>query len=1246
MREPRGAAPARHRWDDGVSMKPLHVAFVWHMHQPYYKDDLTSTYLLPWVRLRSAKDYYKMPALLDAYPKVRATFNLVPSLLAQIEDYGKDDSVDLFLNLSKRDAGELSSEERGFIIRWMRESPRALRVQQSPRYLELASRQADAQFTTQDMLDLQVWFNLAWCDPAWAESDPRLAELKRKDRDFSEADKKPLFQAQTEIMQKVIPKYRELADRGQVELTFSPYYHPILPLLCHVDSARTANPQIQLPERHFSHREDAERQIELGQGLFERMLARRPTGMWPSEMAVGESVVGLATKANLDWMISDEEVLARSLDTQFQRDHEGRVNAPDQLYQPYRVEREGKSLAMVFRDSQISNSIGFDYQRMSSVDAARSLVGRLQGIREQQGDKNYLAVIALDGENAWEFYPRDGHDFLNALYTELEASTDIVTTTVSDFLRDHPAEQNLHHLHTGSWIGASLDTWIGDPEHNIAWELLAETRSWLDDQSRQRPQLADAAALGWREILITEGSDWFWWFSRKHDSGMDTIWDNQFRLHLRNVYKVMGQRAPARLFQPIIQRMPTPERRVPAEAISPKSRSDAAWSKAGYYIVGSGFGALHRPAGVVERVYYGGDAERIYLRIDTPRAPAELEAQKIELWLYCSGVPADDVGGEVELPLPVTAAADFGFDAAHVVRITPHSRGASVTVARVDAEQKRAEPMAEFDESDPLFVSIPLKLLDRRGGETIELSLVVSREGRDIEQVPPSGSLGLRIPGDGGPSASPGPAQLKILVATSELAPFAKAGGVADVAASLCKELRRLGHDVRVVMPRYRQVDAARFELRPVVHDLQVPLGAQTMPATILEGRLGDLVVYFVDCPPLYDRDGMYGFGDDDARSVYFSRALLEMLPALQFTPDVIHIHDWYAALVPNLVDRVYTEGPSAEVATVLTIHNLAAQGVFGFGALTLAGLDKWGLIRVGIPGLDNVVNVLGRGIHFADVVNTVSERYAAEIQTPEFGEGLDELIRSHAHKLHGIVNGIDYDIFDPMRDPNIPHHYSSSNTEPKALCRAELRSELGLEQVDQPLCAMVSRLYDVKGLDLVEQAMPALMQFGVQVAVIGTGDRRYEDMFRRFASERPGQVAAVIGFDAPLVQRIYAGADMLWMPSRYEPGGLAQLIALRYGTIPVVRATGGLADTIKDYDPVASKGNGFTFTPYDPWQFYGAVVRAAETYRHPSLWKWLVSRAMTEDVSWSRSAQRYVRLFHSAIAARREHRGVAAIPD
>jgi starch synthase len=1214
-------------------MKPLHVAFVWHMHQPYYKDDLTSTYLLPWVRLRSAKDYFKMPALLDGYPKVRATFNLVPSLLAQIEDYGKEDSVDLFLNLSRRPATDITPEERDFILKWMRESPRALRVQQSQRYLELASRSLDAQFTVSDIRDLQVWFNLAWCDPVWMENDPHLAELKRKDRDFAEEDKSILFAAQLERIRSIVPKYRELADRGQAELTFSPYYHPILPLISHVDSARSANPQIQLPERHFSHREDAERQIELGMGLFERMLGRRPKGMWPSEMAVGESVIGLAEKAKLDWMISDEEVLARSLEGQFNRD--------EHLYQPKRVAREGGEVSMVFRDSQLSNVIGFDYQRMPSINAARDLVGRLRRIRDVQGDRDFLAVIALDGENAWEFYPRDGHDFLNALYTELESASDIVTTTVSDYLAEHPAQNQLHHLHTGSWIGASLDTWIGDPEHNVAWDLLAETRDWLDAQSQQRPKDSQQAMSAWREILITEGSDWFWWFSRKHDSGMDPIWDNQFRLHLRNVYKLMGARAPARLFQPIIKRTPIPERGVPSTTISPKSRHDPAWALAGYYLVGSGFGALHRPAGVVERVYYGNDDKNMYFRIDSPRSGAELEQQNVEFWLYIAGAPAGDGKGDLELPLPRASIGELGFDPAYVVRITPRAQGGKVTVGKVIEPLTAGKAEATWDVDDPFAVAIPFARLGKRPGDAFELALVVSRDDRDIEVVPPSGALGVRVPGDTPTGEVKNVPKIKVLVATAELAPFAKLGGVADVAPALSKELHRLGHDVRIVLPRYRQVDIARYQLRPVVTDLQVPLGTDRLPATIFEGRLGELVVYFIDCPPLYDRDGMFGFGDDDARSVYFCRAALEMLPALEFFPDVIHVHDWWGALIPNLLDRVYDADRYADIATALTIHNLSAQGVFGFGAIMLAGLQEWGLIRLGIPGLDNVVNVLGRGIHFADVVNTVSERYAKEIQTPEYGEGLDELLRRNTHKLHGILNGIDYEIFDPQRDPNIPHHYSADAPQAKALDRAALRSELGLEDVNRPLCAIVSRFYDVKGFDLIEQAMPQLVQLGLQIVVMGTGDRRYEDMFRRWASEVPKQVAVIVGFDSALAQRIYAGADMLWMPSRFEPGGLAQLIALRYGTIPVVRTTGGLADTIRDYDPVAHTGNGFRFGPYDAWQFFAAVVRAAENFRHPQEWSWLVQHAMHEDVSWSRSALKYVQLYVAAIASHHERHGV-----
>jgi len=703
----------------------------------------------------------------------------------------------------------------------------------------------------------------------------------------------------------------------------------------------------------------------------------------------------------------------------------------------------------------------------------------------------------------------------------------------------------------------------------------------------------------------------------------------------------MGARAPARLFQPIIKRAPTAERGIPATLISPRSRHDPAWAQAGYYLVGSGFGALHRPAGVVERVMYGNDEDKMYFRIDSPRSGQELESQNIEFWLYCSGAPAIDGRGDLDLPLPATSLAELGFEPAFVVRITPRAQGATVTVAKVVDPLTKAAAESSWDVDDPFAVAIPFRQLAKRPGDAFELALVVSREGRDIEVVPPSGALGLRVPGQATEVDVPQAQHLKVLVTTAELAPFAKLGGVSDVAAALSKELRRLGHDVRVVLPRYRQVDIGRYGLRPVVSDLQVPLGTDKMPATIFEGRLGEMVVYFVDCPALYDRDGMFGFGDDDARSVYFCRAVLEMLPALDFFPDVIHTHDWYGALIPNLLDRVYDSDPFSDIATTLTVHNLSAQGVFGFGALVLAGLQEWGLIRLGIPGLDNVVNFLGRGIHFADVVNTVSERYAKEIQTPEYGEGLDELLRRNTQKLHGILNGIDYEIFDPQRDPNIPHHYSAEAPQNKALCRAALRAELGLEEVNRPVCAIVSRFYDVKGFDLIEQAMPELIQLGLQIVVIGTGDRRYEDMFRRWAGEAPRQVAVSVGFDAALAQRIYAGADMLWMPSRFEPGGLAQLIALRYGTIPVVRATGGLADTIRDYDPVAQSGNGFRFGPYDAWQFFAAVVRAAENFRHPTVWTWLVQHAMKEDVSWSRSAQKYVQLYVAAIASRRERRGL-----
>ncbi|HEY8642978.1 MAG TPA: glycogen/starch synthase [Candidatus Dormibacteraeota bacterium] len=1226
-------------------MRPLNLALVWHMHQPYYKDDLTRTYLLPWVRLRTAKDYYKMAALLDDYPRVRQTFNLVPSLLAQIEDYTKGEYEDLFLNLARRPAADLTHEERRFLIHWSRESTRFLRVQASPRYTELASRAEDETFLEQDIRDLQVWSNLAWVDPGWVDRDPGLSQLKAKDRDFTEKDKEVLFEAQLEIVGQVIPKYAELAQRGQAELTFSPYYHPILPLLVDLESARAAIPQIRLPNRRFAHREDAERQIEMGMSSFERLMGVHPRGMWPSEMAVGDSVASLAIQAGVEWFISDDDVLARSLEIGLTRDGEGRLHQPEILYSPYLMERDGGKVSLVFRDAQLSNLIGFDYHRMPTLDAVADFLRRLRRIREQQGeDRDFLVTVALDGENAWDFYPREGNDFLDALYTELDKAQDIVCTTVGDFLREHPERRPLHRLHTGSWIGASLDTWIGDPEHNTAWDLLAETRDWLADYAEHHPHEAEQVTAAWREIMITEGSDWFWWFSRKHDSGMDQIWDNQYRLHLRNVYKLLNARQPTALFKPILERASAEERRMPVRNITPSSDDDPAWDSAGRYEVGSGFGALHKPVGYVSRLLYGSDENHLHLRVDSPLSPEALEAQGVQFWLYTSGSPDGPVVGEpVRAPLPATSMADLGFEPGTAIQID----GRTVTIGRLTADKTRAEPTAVLPHESRARIAIPFDDLEKTGGEPMQLALVVEREGQVVELVPPIGSLGLRVPRRAELSEfEPGP-PLKILIAAAEVAPYAKSGGLADVTAALAKELRRLGHDVRLVMPRYRQIGIDRNHLQPVVRGLRVGLGSHGVEASVLEGRAGEVPIYFVDCPPLFDRDGLYGFGDDDARFIFFDLAVVEMLKPLGFIPDVVHLHDWHVALIPNLINRVFSaEKDLAGVASVLTIHNLAFQGQFGYGTLHLAGLEPWGLMKIGVPHLDDMVNLLGRGINFADVVNTVSERYAQEIQTPELGEGMHEMLRLHAHKLYGIVNGIDVEVFDPLRDPALRHPYSAADMSGKDLNKTALRRELGLASSPAPLIAFISRFYEQKGLDLLEQVLPKLMASGpdLQLVVLGTGDRRYEDMFRHFAAQHEGRVAAVIGFDPGLAQRIYAGADMLLMPSRFEPGGLGQLIALRYGTIPIVRATGGLAETIRDHDPATGEGLGFVFQQYDAWELFGAVVRAVEAFRHREDWQRLVQNAMSEDVSWARSARRYVQLYRTAMAGHRDQAGAVAV--
>src|SRR3989441_3799865 len=384
------------------------------MHQPYYRDDLTSSFLLPWVRLRCAKDYYKMPALLDGYPDVKQTFNLVPALVDQIQDYVDGGFEDVYMDLARRPVSGLSADERAFIARWMTESSQIRRVRQYPRYLELVRKREQAGpptadgmatlFSDAELPDLLVWFNLSWIGPEAMGNDPEVAELVRKGRLFSDADMEPVLRVQFELLRKVLPKYRELQERGQAELITSPYYHPILPLIADLGIARVARPDLKMPRAIFRHADDAAEQLRLGIEAHRRHFGRRPRGVWPPEAAISDDAVRLAADHALDWMLSDEAVLSRSLPSPITRDAQGPVIQAEELYAPYRAQGNGPPIHLVFRDAALSNAIGFEYQNSPADEAAADLIRRLRAVQQQQQDTPFLAGIAPDGENRWGSY--------------------------------------------------------------------------------------------------------------------------------------------------------------------------------------------------------------------------------------------------------------------------------------------------------------------------------------------------------------------------------------------------------------------------------------------------------------------------------------------------------------------------------------------------------------------------------------------------------------------------------------------------------------------------------------------------------------------------------------------------------------------------------------------------------------------------------------------------------------------------
>jgi starch synthase len=488
--------------------------------------------------------------------------------------------------------------------------------------------------------------------------------------------------------------------------------------------------------------------------------------------------------------------------------------------------------------------------------------------------------------------------------------------------------------------------------------------------------------------------------------------------------------------------------------------------------------------------------------------------------------------------------------------------------------------------------------------------------------------------------------KLRILVVASEVEPFAKTGGLGYVTGALPRALRELGHDVRVLMPRYRGVEAHVGALELAVPRLRVPIADRMVEGSLLRGRSATgIPTYFLVNDHYYDREGLYGtaevdYWDNCERFIFLCRGALEGLAALaagpeRWQPQVIHANDWQTGLIPVYLRTLYRDDPALRgLATVFTIHNLGYQGMFWHYDMPLTGLG-WDLFTPAGIEFYGKLNFLKGGLVFADILTTVSRTYAVEIRTGEFGAGLEGVLEERSQDLHGVVNGIDYGTWNPDTDGAIAKPYSADGPEGKPSCRDALRRELGLPSAPGPLLGMVTRLAPQKGIDLVLEVLPELLSEGCQLVVLGSGQPLLEERLGAEARARPDQIAVRIGYDDDLARRIYAGSDALLMPSQYEPCGLGQLIALRYGTVPIVRRTGGLADTVKEFDPARRTGTGFAFDALSAPALLDAVRRAAGAFARPAAWAALVRNAMTEDFSWEASAREYVTLYRKALRAR-----------
>jgi alpha-amylase/alpha-mannosidase (GH57 family) len=589
------------------------LCFLWHMHQPFYKDLWSGQFKLPWTRLHALKDYAGMVEILGDFPRVRQTFNLVPSMIAQIEEYAAGTASDPFLECVVIRAEDLSESQRVFMRRYLFQANIERMINRYPRYRELYDSRD--RMSTQDLRDLQVLSQLVWFDEDLMARDLELMELARKGRDYSPDDQSTMVRKQRESLERVLPVYRDYAGRGQIEISTTPFYHPILPLICDSDIAAASRPGVSLP-RQFRYPEDAREQLMRARSYMLDKLGVAPEGLWPSEGSISDEGLGLAADCGFKWAASDNGVLSRTLNA---------VAGADLTYHNYRWHQHGREIQLLFRDHFLSDLIGFKYQHMPPAEAAEHFLGQ---IRANTNGREMLVPIILDGENAWEWYDANGRPFLRELYQRISDDPQFEAVTVSEALaRFEP--RSLGGVVPGSWINANFDIWIGAEEDNLAWEYLLDARIAYD-AAKDSPGISDdMRRLAYEELLIAEGSDWCWWYGPEHGSDNRPEFDQLYRDHLSNVYRALGMTPPEALSQPILKSQPGELHEPPQNSIHATVDGEVTsifeWSGAGRYRPDPRSGAMHGES-TVRELFYGSSDDSLFVRLDgAARASYEIE---------------------------------------------------------------------------------------------------------------------------------------------------------------------------------------------------------------------------------------------------------------------------------------------------------------------------------------------------------------------------------------------------------------------------------------------------------------------------------------------------------------------------------------------------------------------------------------------------------------------------------------------